>query len=91
MQKKQIKLNPFVKSKENGKGTPKKSNQKFFIANVEIEKWFTHYKGEHNNNSAKKLNEVTVRYGTETVIKAIHNALDGVNIDINRSYIKQIE
>lgn len=39
----------------------------------------------------KKLNEVTVRYGTETVIKAIHNALDGVNIDINRSYIKQIE
>jgi hypothetical protein len=52
-----------------------------FIANAEIKKWFTHYQGEHNNNSAKKLNQLAEEYGSETVVKAIHNAMKGVNID----------
>lgn len=59
----------------------KESTQKVFIVNPVIEKWFTHYQGEHNNNSAKKLNQLDEKFGTETVVKAIHNAMDGVNID----------
>ncbi|ASF29966.1 MULTISPECIES: helix-turn-helix domain-containing protein [Bacillus amyloliquefaciens group] len=41
----------------NEKETPKETKQKVFIADAEIEKWFKHYQGEHNNNSAKKLNQ----------------------------------
>jgi DNA-binding MarR family transcriptional regulator len=59
----------------------KVSSQKVLIEDAEIEKWFTQYKGEHNNNSAKKLNEVAEKYGAETVVKTIHNAMKGVNID----------
>ncbi|MFJ8243699.1 helix-turn-helix domain-containing protein [Peribacillus asahii] len=65
----------------NAKETPKESRQRVFIADAEIEKWFTHYQGEHNNNSAKKLNRAFEEYGAETVVKAIHNAMDGVNIN----------
>lgn len=65
----------------NAKETPKESRQKVFIADAEIEKWFSHYRGEHNNNSAKKLNQLAEDYGSETVVKAIHNAMNGVNID----------
>ncbi|MBP1080777.1 helix-turn-helix domain-containing protein [Bacillus capparidis] len=63
------------------KEKPKETKQKVFIADAEIEKWFTHYQGEHNNNSAKKLNELAEKYGSETVVKTIHNAMNGVNID----------
>jgi hypothetical protein len=63
------------------KEKPKETKQKMFIADAEIEKWFTHYQGEHNNNSAKKLNQLAEKYGSETVVKAIHNAMKGVNID----------
>ncbi|CJJ86515.1 Uncharacterised protein [Streptococcus pneumoniae] len=52
-----------------------------FITNVDVEKWFTHYQGEHNNNSAKKLNELSETYGVETVVKAVHNVMNGVNIN----------
>ncbi|MDK7473361.1 helix-turn-helix domain-containing protein [Bacillus paranthracis] len=64
-----------------GKETTKESRQKVIIANADIEKWFTHYQGEHNNNSAKKLNQLAENHGAETVVKAIHNAMEGVNID----------
>ncbi|MGY0694374.1 helix-turn-helix domain-containing protein [Virgibacillus sp. FSP13] len=63
------------------KGTPKELKQTIFITDADIEKWFTHYKGEHNNNSAKKLNHLTKEHGAETVVKAIHNAMEGVDID----------
>lgn len=62
------------------KGTPKETKQKVFITDADIEKWFIYYEGEHNNNSAKKLNQLAERYGAKTVVKAIHNAMDGVNI-----------
>jgi DNA-binding transcriptional ArsR family regulator len=63
------------------KETPKEARKKVFIASADIDKWFTHYQGEHNNNSAKKLNQLEEKYGAETVVKAIHNAMTGVNID----------
>lgn len=63
------------------KGTSKGSKQTVFIDDADIEKWFTRYQGEHNDNSAKKLNQLTEKYGSKTVVKAIHNAMDGVNID----------
>ena len=63
------------------KENPKESSQKVFIVNADIKKWFTHYQGEHNNNSAKKLNQLDEEYGAETVVKAIHNAMKCVNID----------
>ncbi|GAA3320998.1 hypothetical protein GCM10020331_034260 [Ectobacillus funiculus] len=53
------KAKPIVKPKADTKETPKQSEQKVFIANADIEKWFTHYQGEHNNNSAKKLNQLS--------------------------------
>ncbi|WLV25870.1 helix-turn-helix domain-containing protein [Aciduricibacillus chroicocephali] len=59
----------------------KEFSQSAFIANAKIEKWFTHYEGEHNNNSARKLNQLEDRYGAKTVVKAIHNAMNGVNIE----------
>ncbi|AZV44847.1 hypothetical protein BAOM_4266 [Peribacillus asahii] len=70
-----------AKPKSKNKETYKDLRQKVFIADAEIEKWFTHYQGEHNNNSAKKLNQLAEKYGAETVVKAIHNAMEGVNID----------
>jgi len=63
------------------KETPKKPRQEVFIADTEIKKWFTHYQGEHNSNSAKKLNQLAEEYGSKTVVKAIHNAMKNVNID----------
>ncbi|MFC6602064.1 helix-turn-helix domain-containing protein [Ectobacillus funiculus] len=74
------KAKPIVKPKADTKETPKQSEQKVFIANADIEKWFTHYQGEHNNNSAKKLNQLSEKYGAETVVKAIHNVMNGVDI-----------
>lgn len=65
----------------NAKEATKESRQKVSIADAEIEKWFTHYQGEHNSNSAKKLNQLAEKYGANTVVKAIHNAMKGVNID----------
>ncbi|MDG4850808.1 helix-turn-helix domain-containing protein [Peribacillus frigoritolerans] len=65
----------------NAKETIKELRQKEFITDTSIDKWFTHYQGEHNNNSAKKINLLAEKYGAETVVKAIHNAMKGVNID----------
>ncbi|MFE7816731.1 helix-turn-helix domain-containing protein [Priestia megaterium] len=65
----------------NTKETSKKTRQEVSIADAEIEKWFTHYQGEHNSNSAKKLNQLTEKYGSKTVVKAIHNAMENVNIN----------
>ncbi|MGP1906799.1 helix-turn-helix domain-containing protein [Metabacillus sp. JX24] len=71
-----------VKPKTKGvKGTPKESKQMMFIADANIEKWFTHYQGEINSNSAKRLNQAYEEYGVGTVVKAIHNAMNGVNIN----------
>ncbi|UOK56147.1 hypothetical protein MGI18_14010 [Bacillus sp. OVS6] len=66
---------------KDAKETPKETKQKVFIADADIEKWFIHYQGEHNNNSAKKLNQLAEKYGSKTVVKAINNAMKGVNIE----------
>ncbi|PFI96856.1 hypothetical protein COI88_27900 [Bacillus cereus] len=71
----------IAKPKTDTKKTPKHSKQTVFIVNADVEKWFNYYQGEHNNNSAKKLNELSETYGAETVVKAIHNAMNGVNIN----------
>lgn len=63
------------------KEIPKESKKTVFIADADIEKWFTHYQGEINNNSAKKLNQAAEKFGAETVVKTIHNEMKGVNID----------
>ncbi|KNH20307.1 hypothetical protein ACS78_18155 [Priestia megaterium] len=65
----------------NTKETSKKPRQEVSISDAEIKKWFTHYQGEHNSNSAKKLNQLAEEYGSKTVVKAIHNAMKNVNID----------
>ena len=69
---------PITKHPE---GKTKEFSQSAFIEDAKIEKWFTHYRGEHNSNSAKKLNQLTEKYGSETVVKAIHNAMQDVNIE----------
>jgi hypothetical protein len=73
------KAKPIVKPKADTKKTPKQSKQTVFIANADVEKCFIHYQGEHNNNSANKLNELSETFEAETVVKAIHNAMKGVN------------
>ncbi|MCC2327143.1 hypothetical protein [Bacillus wiedmannii] len=75
------KAKPIVKPKADIKKTSKQSKQTVFITNADVEKWFTHYQGKHNNNSANKLNELSETYGSETVVKAIHNVMNGVNIN----------
>jgi DNA-binding transcriptional ArsR family regulator len=75
------KAKPIVKPKEDKKETYKETKQTVHIADADIEKWFTHYQGEHNNNSAKKLNQLAEKYGAETVLKAMHNAMERVNIN----------
>lgn len=70
-----------AKPKSKNKETYKGIRQEVFIADADIVKWFTHYKGEHNNNSAKTLNQLAEKYGAKTVVKALHNAMKGVNID----------
>ncbi|HDR8261200.1 TPA: helix-turn-helix domain-containing protein [Bacillus cereus] len=74
------KAKPIVKSKADTKKIPKQLKQTVFIANADVEEWFNYYQGEHNNNSAMKLNELSETYGAETVVKAIHNVMNGVNI-----------
>ncbi|PFJ42615.1 hypothetical protein COI99_30115 [Bacillus cereus] len=71
----------IAKPKADINKTPKQSKQTVVIANADVEKWFIYYQGEHNNNSAKKLNELSETYGAETVVKAIHNVMNGVNIN----------
>ncbi|MDM5187562.1 hypothetical protein QUF99_09590 [Bacillus sp. DX4.1] len=70
----------IVKPKADTKKTSKQSKQTVLIDNADVKKWFNYYQGEHNNNSANKLNELSETYGAETVVKAIHNAMNGVNI-----------
>ncbi|NRG29172.1 helix-turn-helix domain-containing protein [Bacillus circulans] len=75
------KTSKTIREREKLPTNESKSRQDLFINDTKIEKWFTHYQGEHNNNSAKKLNKLAEKYGSETVVKAIHNAMNGVNID----------
>jgi hypothetical protein len=65
-----------AKPKSKKKETYKGIRQEVFIADADIVKWFTHYKGEHKN-----LNQLAEKYGAKTVVKALHNAMKGVNID----------
>lgn len=71
----------IAKPKADINKTPKQSKQTVLIANADVKKCFIYYQGEHNNNSANKLNELSETYGAETVVKAIHNAMNGVNIN----------
>ncbi|WP_182104086.1 helix-turn-helix domain-containing protein [Niallia taxi] len=76
-----VKTAKTISEKEKLPTNESKSRQNLFINDTKIEKWFTHYQGEENNNSAKKLNQLAMKYGSETVVKAIHNDMKGVNID----------